>query len=297
MPYVKETTTTAKSEYSYFWITCQLNSFPRILDVKPELAHGQHPYGWTALHVAVMNRKPTIVDLILSRSIAALNECDSWDSSDKYRASFASNGFAHRAVHGSTALHYACLLGDMETVKVLLRHGAQWTIPDNIGLLPEHYINVSHGVDKKHEFKCLCEEDELRRAKELEEQLKKLAEEEALKQSKKREKEDELRRAKELEEQSKKLAEEEALKQSKKREKEDELRRAKELEEQSKKLAEEEALKQSKKREQEDQLRRTKELEEKESKRRMRQSKCPTTHHRHRRQLCLHFIFYSRRRD
>jgi hypothetical protein len=150
-------------------------------------------------------------------------------------------------------------------VKVLLRHGAQWTIPDNIGLLPEHYIDVSHGVDKKHEFKCLCEEDELRRAKELEEQSKKLAEE--------------------------------VLKQSKKREKEDELRRAKELEEPSKKLAEEETLKQSKKREQEDQLRRTKELEEKESTRRMRQSKCPTTHHRHRRQLCLHFIFYSRRRD
>jgi Ankyrin repeats (3 copies) len=234
MPYAKETTTTAKSEYSYFWVTCQLNLFPRILDVKPKLAHGRHPYGWTALHVAVMNRKPAIVDLILSGSIAALNKRNSWDGSNKHRASFAPNGLAHRAVRGSTALHYACLLGDMETVKVLLRHGAQWTIPDNIGLLPEHYIDVSHGVDKKHEFKCLCEEDELRRAKELEEQ--------------------------------------------------------------SKKLAEEETLKQSKKREQEDQLRRTKELEEKESKRRMRQSKCPTTHHRHR-QLCLHFIFYSRRRD
>ena len=193
MPYAKETTITAKSEYSYFWITCQLNSFPRILDVKPELAHGQHPYGWTALHVAVMNRKPTVVDLILSRSIAALDERDLWDGSDKYRVLFASNGFAHRAVRGSTALHYACLLGDMETVKVLLRHGAQWTIPDNIGLLPEHYIDVSHGVDKKHEFKRLCEEDKLRRAKMLEEQSKKLAEE-ALKQSKKREQEESKRR-------------------------------------------------------------------------------------------------------
>jgi ATP-dependent Clp protease ATP-binding subunit ClpB len=182
--------------------------------VKPELAHSQHPYGWTALHVAVMNRKPTIVNLILSRSIAALNMHDSWDGSNRQRASFASNRFPHREVRGFTALHYACLLGDMEVVEVLLRRGAKWAISDYNSLLPEHYIDFSNGDAKKHEFKRLCEE-------------------ETSKQLKRREKEDELRRAKELEEQSKrskKLAEE-ALKQSKKREQEDELRRTKELEE------------------------------------------------------------------
>jgi ATP-dependent Clp protease ATP-binding subunit ClpB len=201
-------------------------SFLRILDVKPELAHFEHPHGWTALHVAVMNQKHTIVDLILSRSIAALNSHDSWDGSYKQRGSFASNRFPHREVRGFTALHYACLVGDMEIMGTLLRRGAKWTISDDNNVLPEHYINVSNGDDKKHEFKRLCEE-------------------ETSKQLKLREQEDKLRRAKEAEEQSKqstKLAEEAQA--SKKREQEAELRRTKEFEEEeeSKRLKVEEEL-------------------------------------------------------
>ncbi|KIM72155.1 hypothetical protein PILCRDRAFT_16389 [Piloderma croceum F 1598] len=198
-----------------------------ILDVKPELAYRDHPYGWTALHVAVINQKPIIVDLILSRSIVALNSQDSWNGSYNQRGSFASNKFPHREVRGFTALHYACLLGDMEIVEVLLRRGAKWAISDYNNLLPEHYIDVSKGDDKKHEFKRLCEE-------------------ETSKQLKLREQEDELRRAKEAEEQSKqstKLAEEaQASKEAKKRE-EAELRRTKGLEEEeSKRLEVEEEL-------------------------------------------------------
>jgi ankyrin repeat protein len=100
MPYAKETTTIAKSESSHLFGELANFIHFRILDAKPELAYGRHPYGWTALHVAVMNQKPAIVDLILSRSTAALNKRDSWDGSDNQRASFASNRFPHRAVRG-----------------------------------------------------------------------------------------------------------------------------------------------------------------------------------------------------
>ena len=178
-----------------------------------------------------MNRKCTIIDLILSRSTAAVDKRDSWSGSNERRASFASDRFPYRALRGSTALHYACLLGDMEIVGALLRHGAKWTIPDSIGLLPEYYVDISSGDGKKHEFKCLCEEETLKRAK-------KLAEEEESKRSEKLAEEEELKRAKKLvEAQSKRtkklakeLAEEEESERSKKLAKEEELKQAKKLE-------------------------------------------------------------------
>jgi len=76
--------------------------------------------------------------------------------------SFASDRFPHRALHGSTALHYTCLVGDMEIVGVLLGHGAKWTKHDSIDLLPNHYVDVSNGDSKKVEFKYLCEEETLK---------------------------------------------------------------------------------------------------------------------------------------
>jgi ATP-dependent Clp protease ATP-binding subunit ClpB len=112
----------------------------------------------------------------------------------------------------------------MEIVEVLSREGADWTIKDANDFLPEHCIDVSNGDDKKHEFKRLCEE-----------------------RSKKREEEDELKRAKELEEdqlkQAEKLEEDDQPKQSKKAE-EEELKRAK-------KLAEDEELLKRRKRQSE----------------------------------------------
>jgi ATP-dependent Clp protease ATP-binding subunit ClpB len=186
-----------------------------------------------------MNRKPTIIDLILSRSTAAVDERDSWDGSNEQRSSFASDRFPHRALRLSTALHYACLVGDIEIVKVLLRHGAKWTISDSIGLLPEYYIDVSSGDGKRLEFKRLCEE-------------------ETLKQLKKREQEDELRRAKELEEK-------------------EESKRLTKLEEESKRLTKlEEESKRLKELAGEEEAKRLKKLEDEEAllERRRRQSKC-----------------------
>jgi ATP-dependent Clp protease ATP-binding subunit ClpB len=160
-----------------------------------------------------MNQNPAIVNLILSRSTAALNEPDSWDGSDDERASFASDKFSHRALRESTALHYACLLGDMEITEALLKQGAKWTIADDNNLLPEHCIDVSNGDDKKKEFKRLCEE-ELMRAKKREE-------EEELKQTNKPTDEEQLKLPKKPEDDEE--SEEEELKQAEKRAEDEEL--------------------------------------------------------------------------
>ena len=209
----------------------------------------------------VINRKHSIVDLILSRSTTTVNKHDLWEGSSKQRASFASDTFPHRALRGLTALHYACLLGDMEIMGVLLRHGAKWTKSDFIDLLPGHYIDVSNGDGKMVEFKRLCEE-------EISKEEKKRKEEDELRQAKEREAE--LKQAKKLaeEEESKRLKTlEEESKQLKKFAEEEELKRLTKLEEESKqlkKIAEEEESKQLKKLEDEEAL----------LKRHTRQSKC-----------------------
>lgn len=69
-----------------------------------------------------------------------------------------------RSPLGSTPLHYACLLGDMKIVEVLLRNGAEWTISDAKNFLPEDYARIN-GDRKMQEFNRLCREmEELRLA-------------------------------------------------------------------------------------------------------------------------------------
>ena len=129
----------------------------RILDAKPELAHDNHPSILTALQVTVVNRAPAGVDPILPQLNATPDVRSSWDDEPYI--------FSRRKVPprpcGSTPLHYACLLGDMKMVEVLLRNSAEWTISDGDGLLPEDYASVN-GDGKLQEFKRLCEEQTLR---------------------------------------------------------------------------------------------------------------------------------------
>lgn len=63
---------------------------------------------------------------------------------------------------GSTALHYACLVGDMKVVDLLLRNGVKWTSEDGNEMLPEGYVRI-HGDERVAEFNRLCEEEEKRR--------------------------------------------------------------------------------------------------------------------------------------
>jgi ATP-dependent Clp protease ATP-binding subunit ClpB len=150
--------------------------FFRILDENPSLVGSCSSNGWTALHAAVINRRSDIVDLILLNPSCAINSRDAWDSyNTAVRSSFASDKFAHRVLSGSTAMHYACLVGDMEIVEKLLRAGADWERTDYNKFLPEHNIDGSCGEDKKIEYRRLCEEERERR------RLKRLAEEEARK--------------------------------------------------------------------------------------------------------------------
>lgn len=69
----------------------------------------------------------------------------------------------------STALHYACLVGDMKVVDLLLRNGAKWVEKDGNKMLPQEYASV-HGEDSVAEFKRLCEAEGKRRKDKIDEE-------------------------------------------------------------------------------------------------------------------------------
>jgi ATP-dependent Clp protease ATP-binding subunit ClpB len=160
-----------------------LNQFIRVLDEYPSIV-GNRTQGWTALHVAVINRRSNIIDLLLPRCLQYINRCDIWDG-NAHRPLFASDQFPHRVLQGSSPLHYACLTGDMEIVKKLLRAGADKELRDDNSLIPEKMIDCSSGDDKKVLYRKICEEEEERR------RLERIAEEEA---RRKRAEEEERRR-------------------------------------------------------------------------------------------------------
>ncbi|KAF8970173.1 P-loop containing nucleoside triphosphate hydrolase protein [Flammula alnicola] len=148
-----------------------------ILDTKPELARDDHPSVLIALQMAVADRKPANINLILPQSNGHYSRSMSDDSDEDDSDEDVSHGLFgfHRTVrrleHGSTPLHYACLLGNMKIVELLLRNGAEWIISDSNDLLPEDYTSVN-GDSKVQEFKHLCrEEEELRRTGRFAEEL------------------------------------------------------------------------------------------------------------------------------
>ncbi|KAJ3512814.1 hypothetical protein NLJ89_g3305 [Agrocybe chaxingu] len=214
-----------------------------ILDSKPELARDQHPSILEALQVAVTDRKPADVNVLLPSSSTS-------GSSDSEKS----------RKRGSTPLHYSCLMGNMRIAEILLRNGAEWTMSDSNDLLPEGYAALN-GDNQMQEFKRLCEkealirveEDELRLAGRFAEELE--LERAQEKQESERLKKRELEAQKEAEE--KKLREEEELRKKqadiekeaerKKKRQEEEESRKKRLEmekekERKRKLQEEEEL-------------------------------------------------------
>ncbi|KAJ3503938.1 hypothetical protein NLJ89_g8205 [Agrocybe chaxingu] len=132
-----------------------------ILDAKPELAQDNNPSVLTALQEAVVDRKPLNVLLQSNATLKGHHSSGTSDDSDEDAPFWSYTFRSHMQVpprpRGSTPLHYACLLGDMKIVEVLLRNGAEWTMCDGNDFLPEDYARVN-GEGKIHEFKRLCEE-------------------------------------------------------------------------------------------------------------------------------------------
>ncbi|KLO08749.1 hypothetical protein SCHPADRAFT_597762 [Schizopora paradoxa] len=140
-----------------------------LLNKHPNLTTKIHPtQGWILLHLAVMNDTTECVKVLLEYDKKAANLQDKWDDSDTrilYYLDRANEPFHY--VQSCTALHHACIVGNMKTIKMLLEAGADWTIKDSKGRLAETFLRDSHGDERAKEFKVLCEEEAAKRKRKV----------------------------------------------------------------------------------------------------------------------------------
>lgn len=113
----------------------------------------RHELGWAAIHVAAVNRQPKILQLLLENGAdpdlpddfvniyqtAREKKIQSLDVMVAREEEFNSNLNLRANFRGCTALHYAALADDLESVKILLESGANPLKSNDYGRLPQDY--------------------------------------------------------------------------------------------------------------------------------------------------------------
>ncbi|KAL5537235.1 hypothetical protein ACEPAF_1058 [Sanghuangporus sanghuang] len=168
--------------------------FENSIKKNPYLVSCMTYYDFTLLHLAVIRRRRRFVKLLVSMDKSVVNKRDSRAdyNSDKSHISFAPLTIPHINVKNATPLHYACLMQDMDIAKILLEAGADWTIKDLRGRMPEELIrNVGDTCDEVKEAFAQLRDAESRKRKEAEEENRKKIEEGKQKKDEEDEKEDE----------------------------------------------------------------------------------------------------------
>lgn len=99
----------------------------------------RHRLGWTALHVAAVNGNASVVEYLLKLGVD-VNSIDyfNWKySDDLYKMDIRRHEFCYilrpsMDFEGFTALHYAVLSNNLETVKILANAGANPNLINNL---------------------------------------------------------------------------------------------------------------------------------------------------------------------
>lgn len=144
----------------------------------PNDLNSRHKLGWQLLHLAAVNGKSVICELLLQGG-AKVNDIDHYSSprlmSERLnidplvialiRDTEFNPDLARVNFYGCTPLHYAALSNSLETVQVLIDHGANPTIKNELGFKPSKFANPNIS---KHIMQY--EEEYLKREKELEDE-------------------------------------------------------------------------------------------------------------------------------
>ncbi|EJD07231.1 uncharacterized protein FOMMEDRAFT_149742 [Fomitiporia mediterranea MF3/22] len=149
--------------------------FKQALHRRPQLASKFTYYDYSLLHLAVVRGRRYFAEHLLSICPSLINEYDNrsiW-SCEASLSSFAPPGVPHKHVKDATALHYACLIEDLDIITLLIKAGADWNIKDYRGRKPEDlFYPKSENYDHiKNVFSCLCVAEEEKRKMAVEESV------------------------------------------------------------------------------------------------------------------------------
>ena len=163
-----------------------ISSVQKLINEKTIDVNCRHEYGWTPLLLAAVNGWTDICQLLLD-SGADINITDEFSSAQKMslqknynylkvlmsrELEFSDLLSARVSFRGTTALHYAVLADNIETVELLMKRGADPNVENEIGHKAIDYVKE----DNKQLRKMLAEYEskfsEIMAQKELEERLR-----------------------------------------------------------------------------------------------------------------------------
>lgn len=141
--------------------------------------NGRHPLGWTGLHSAASNGHAKIVKYLIemgadvnAEDYFTLKSMEDINKIVRRKSEFNNWLRPNKNYEGCTALHYAVLADDLETVIVLTKSGADPNIVNKLGHKPISYVNQENTNLVKHLQSYMDRFAELERQKQLEERRK-----------------------------------------------------------------------------------------------------------------------------
>lgn len=118
------------------------HAISRGLEANSSLAKTRHDGLWYPLHAAVLTNDVEIVRLVISQSGVDVQAIDEWTSE---RLSLdirkAELGIGESDTLKATPLHYACMVGNTEIIKLLWEFGAEFDKVDAADRTPDKYFD------------------------------------------------------------------------------------------------------------------------------------------------------------
>ena len=122
----------------------------RLVAISPSLVNLRHPLGWAPLHAAILCGDPSLVKFVLDQPGIDLTIKDSSTFNATSPTSdilcrqkeLCPNICGTESTSGATALHFACLRGDWDILKLLLEAGAACDVKDDSNRFPQEYFDL-----------------------------------------------------------------------------------------------------------------------------------------------------------
>ncbi|KAL5492069.1 hypothetical protein ACEPAI_3516 [Sanghuangporus weigelae] len=125
----------------------------RMLEAAPRLVGKRHEGGWFPLHAAVLSGDVEIVKLVLACPKADVNAVYQLTLTAVDRESEL--GTRVDDTNGATPLHYACMVGNSDIIRMLVERGALMKAKDGKQRDPIEYLNLRQDLEAATVFRDL----------------------------------------------------------------------------------------------------------------------------------------------